>query len=717
MAENTRIVTDLGPPVAAVATGGTVSYTLGGADASFFDLDTATGQLRTKASVVYDHETAETRTVTVTVTATDGSIPTTVEIAIIDEDEPPVIRGPSSVSYEENATTDVGTYTASDPEGESVTPLSLLGIDDDYFELSGAGRLTFKIPPDYETKDSYNVTLSTSDGNLTGALDVVVTVTNVNEAPTVTGDASPSFEEGDPDLVSVYSASDPERSPVTLSLVGTDVDNFELSRLGSPGSCESGSCELGFGRSPDFESAADIGGNNVYKVTVQASDGTNTDTLDVVVTVANVDEEGTVTLSSTQPQMGTELRAVLSDPDGSVSATTWMWERSLSSAGTWSTIGGATEDVFMLKRPVRDYFLRVTASYTDGEGPGKTARAVSANPVQEAPVTNTAPYFPSSETGRREVDENTLKNTLTGREFGEAVAALDDAGDTLTYRLEGTDAASFEIDELSGQLLTEAVLDYEKRRSYSVRVVVTDPSGETARKGVTVTVLNIDEPPDLSGPVAVDYAENRRDMVASYTAVDPEGARIDWTLAGADPDDFTISSRGVLTFGSPPDYEVPTDLGEDNTYEVTVKASDGTYIPTPSRGVTVRVTNLDEDGTVTLMTATSRPQVNTAVVAALDDPDGGISNLVWGWARSTNRRDWIPMDGIGTVSYTPTSDDVGHYLQATATYDDRAGPTKFASAHTAGTVVDPTRPRPPPPPPPAISTAVAATRSQFRPRT
>ena len=261
------------------------------------------------------------------------------------------------------------------------------------------------------------------------------------------------------------------------------------------------------------------------------------------------------------------------------------------------------------------------------------------------------------------------------------------------------------------------MLDYEKKHSYSVRVVVTDTSGETARKGVTVTVLNIDEPPDLSGPVAVDYAENRRDMVASYTAVDPEEVTIVWTLAGDDADDFAIS-RGVLTFGSPPDYEAPTDLGEDNTYEVTVEASDGTYIPTPTQRVTVRVTNLDEDGTVTLMTAPSRPQVNTVVEAALEDPDGVIGTIAWEWARSTNRRDWIPIDGTGTASYTPTGDDVGHYLQATATYDDREGPTKVASAHTAGTVVDPTRPRPPPPPsPPPSPSTTTATRSQFGPRT
>ena len=239
---------------------------------------------------------------------------------------------------------------------------------------------------------------------------------------------------------------------MTLSLAGTDEDNFELSGSGPSGSCVPGSCELRFGELPDFESPADSGSNNVYEVTVRAYDGSSYGTRDVVVTVTNVDEDGTVSLSSVQPQVGTELGAVLSDPDRSVRDVTWVWERSLSSAGGWVTIGGAASDAYTPVDGDEDYFLRVMASYSDGEGSGKTAEGVSANRVQEAPPEpNTAPYFPSSETGRREVDENTLKNTLTGREFGEAVAAIDDnAGDTLTYRLEGTDAASFRIGSLRG---------------------------------------------------------------------------------------------------------------------------------------------------------------------------------------------------------------------------------------------------------------------------
>ena len=39
-----------------------------------------------------------------------------------------------------------------------------------------------------------------------------------------------------------------------------------------------------------------------------------------------------------------------------------------------------------------------------------------------------------------------------------------------------------------------------------------------------------------------------------------------------DAEDLSISSGGVLTFDSPPDYEDPADANTDNVYEVTVEA-------------------------------------------------------------------------------------------------------------------------------------------------
>ena len=87
-------------------------------------------------------------------------------------------------------------------------------------------------------------------------------------------------------------------------------------------------------------------------------------------------------------------------------------------------------------------YLRATASYDDVESAGKSARAVSVNPVRTLTPGNSAPQFPPSETGARSVTEN----TPAGTDIGAAVAATDsNSGDTLTYSLDAAGAASFDI--------------------------------------------------------------------------------------------------------------------------------------------------------------------------------------------------------------------------------------------------------------------------------
>ena len=78
------------------------------------------------------------------------------------------------------------------------------------------------------------------------------------------------------------------------------------------------------------------------------------------------------------------------------------------------------------------------------------------------------------------------------------------SGDTLTYGLQrGTDAASFDIDSMTGQLKAKAPLDYETKTSYMVIVTVTD--GKNAADSVnpavddtirvTITVMDENEAP------------------------------------------------------------------------------------------------------------------------------------------------------------------------------------------------------------------------------
>ena len=82
---------------------------------------------------------------------------------------------------------------------------------------------------------------------------------------------------------------------------------------------------------------------------------------------------------------------------------------------------------------------------------------------------------------------------MAGRDIGNPVAANDANGDTLAYTLGGTDAASFDIDPATGQLMTLAALDYETKGSYEVMVTASDSGGLSDSIDVTITVTNEDE--------------------------------------------------------------------------------------------------------------------------------------------------------------------------------------------------------------------------------
>ena len=133
------------------------------------------------------------------------------------------------------------------------------------------------------------------------------------------------------------------------------------------------------------------------------------------------------------------------------------------------------------------------------------------NDVNETPIPvddtteNTAPAFPSSSTTR-----TIAENTAAGQDIGDAVAATDaDAGDTLTYTLSGADMASFYINAGTGQLMTKAALDFEKKASYTVTVMASDTGGLTDTITVTITVTDVvDEEPVVGDTLLADYDPN-----------------------------------------------------------------------------------------------------------------------------------------------------------------------------------------------------------------
>ena len=544
------------------------------------------------------------------------------------------------------------------------------------------------------------VTAADSSGK-SNVVTVNIAIVDVDETPTFTAglNAISHDEGGDPQVGNAYVVDDPEGTDITWSVGGTDADDFSISSSGV----------LEFQNTPDYEASTDSGRNNVYDITVEATDtGDNTVSRNVRVTVENMEEAGIVILTHTVPEVGANLTASLSDPDRARSVS-WRWYRgnvfvdgppnnttkcSVQSPTDPCEIDRVTSSTYRPTTADEGSHLTAWARYSDGEGSGKTAGLITADTVKPQDPDNVRPQFLTQADvaitrDTREVEEN----TEAGDDVGDSVGATDGdtAQDTLVYSLSGTDAASFDIDSTNGQIKTKAALDYETKKSYRVTVKALDPSGASATMTVTINVMDVDEPPELSakalvavGRGSISFEENQGGEVARYTATGPSAGNVSWRLSRTDASDFSLSSSGVLTFRSTPNFEAPADSNSDNTYEITVTARSGNE--QDELQVTVTVFNVDEMGKVTL--SPTRASIGGLITATLTDPDGTATGISWQWARSRDgATGWANISGTNSNSYRADSDDVGYYLQATASYTDPEGSGKSASAKTAGAVL------------------------------
>ena len=658
--------------------GATVTWDVSGTDADDFRID-STGNLAFDGAPDYEipGDSGGNNVYEVSVDAKDSSLTSSlsVTVTVTPVGEPPVITGTTTIDdYDENDTDDVATYTAVDPEGDTSITWSLAGPDNGDFVIT-AGVLTFLNAPDYERpadsggNNHYEVTVQAVDSNnKRGELHVDVIVTPVDEPPVITGpDRVGDFPENSPTSRQVgrYTASDPEGHTVSLTISGTNISDGDRFTLASNG-------VVTFKESPDYEDQSS------YSVTIRAEAGSHTVNKSVTVNIQNLEEPGTVSLSAVQPQEGTQFTATLEDED-EPTGITWQWYRTSNKGSTGAAITNANSRFYT---PVADdvgSYLRAVASYNDGQGTGKSALAVSANQVQEAPPVLNAPVFPADGDYNRSIREN----LSAGRNVGTPVIATDGNNDRLTYSIPASD--EFEIVDSTGQLRTKVELDYEGREQHFVTVTATDPGGLTDTVTVTVIVEDVDETPMVIGPASLDLVEGTSTgtTLYTYTSTDPDEKGIAFALPGTDSEDFSLSSGGVLTINEVPDYEEPVDSNRDNRYQVTIEAreqGDGTSVG--RLNVTIRVTNLDERGMIE--TNVEEPRVGQTLRLSVEDEDGGENVTEWKWeggqpnspcgtVDNPTVTTWETITGASGRSYTPTVADQGHCIRVTAFYNDGAG--------------------------------------------
>ena len=165
---------------------------------------------------------------------------------------------------------------------------------------------------------------------------------------------------------------------------------------------------------------------------IVASDGANSSKKNVMVEVTDVEEAGKITFSALQPQSGTQFTATLADDDGDEVQTIWQWAKSATKDGSYTDIANATSPTYVPADADDLHYLRAMASYSDDEGPDKTAMMVSDYPVQRVHGTNEPPKFTAA---NLHLELDVEENTSGGRALGRPIMATDGNSDVLTYSL------------------------------------------------------------------------------------------------------------------------------------------------------------------------------------------------------------------------------------------------------------------------------------------
>ena len=565
--------------------------------------------------------------------------------------------------------------------------------------------------------------------------------------------------------VRFFESKDPEGSGIEWSVRGVDAADFEISSAGV----------LTFMESPDFENPTDRGLNlnptaadtgdvneftdpdeftpidNNYQITVSATEmragldaplpAKRTD-IALTVIVGNVDDPGELTLQWLQPEVTVAIGTTLTDPDGDITNLTWTWyiskatEPVIDEDSHWNVITGQIAEAYTPLAVDEGSYLWVHVEYMDPDGAAKDADAKSKNPVRAAVSSgaNASPDF-QDDTDTRSVPES----TAVGDPVGDPVTATDTDNDTLTYELIAVASPSpndgdddfFDIDMATGQITVAQNLDYDSDQGrgtsgnrpddgeYRVTVKATDPSGSTDNITVTITAVNVNEDPVVTGRAELIVAEGTIDItdedavlvyatlpdapgildpagptnqINEYVYEDPE--QLDsiarWTLEGEDAGAFDHSGRfepRYLQFKVAPDFENPTDMNRDNVYEVTLVATDtnplGTGAGIGKVNVWLTVTNVEEAGKV-VFTEGETAYLDEMLVAEVQDPDDkggdlgephqGVHIVSWQWSRSEHKADpddpFVDIPGATTNRYTAESSDRGYFLRSTATYTD-----------------------------------------------
>jgi hypothetical protein len=580
--------------------------------------------------------------------ATSNTATTTVKVNAAPTD---IALSNSTVQEQQPAGTAVGNFSTTDANvGDTFTYTLVAGVgstDNASFQIVG-NQLQTAAPLVLATQSSYSIRVrSTDSGGLFFEKVFVITLDNVNDAPTDIALSPSSVAENQPvgTTVGSFSTTDPDPG-----------DTFTYTLVAGAGSTDNGSFTI-TGNQLQTTAVFDFETKSSYSIRVRSTDSGGLFFEKVfTVTVTDVNEAPTdIALSSSsvaenQPSGTVVGTFTTTDPDaGDTHTYTLVAGVGSTDNGSFTISGNQLQTAAVFDVETKSsYSIRVRSTDAGGLFFEKVFTITVTN-VNEAP-TDIA-LSPAS----------VAENQPSGTTVGTFTTTDPDVGDTFTYTLVAgvgsTDNGSFTIS--GNQLQTAAVFDFETKSSYSIRVRSTDSGSLFFEKVFTITVTNVNEAPTDIALSPTSVAENQPSgtAVGTFTTTDQDaGDTHTYTLVAGvgstDNGSFTISGNTLQT-------SAVFDFETKSSYSIRVRSTDSGSLFF-EKVFTITVTNVNEAPTDIALSPSSvaenQPSGTAVGTFTTTDQDAGDTHtytLVAGVGSTDN--------GSFTIS--------GNTLQTSAVFD------------------------------------------------
>lgn len=467
------------------------------------------------------------------------------------------------------------------------------GPDATYFSLSGEklvfeGTSNYEVPSDANKDNVFEVYVTYASRDVTATQTISIRVTDVAEAPVITTLAISDVMENSIAIATIEAADEDRNTSLTYSLVdsaGAQDENLLI--------IDSASGAIAFLVASNFEAPLDLNSDNTINFSVLVSDGALSAQADYSFAVINENESPVISTTSIADQaegVTSVMTIAASDPDA---GTTLLYslvaseglkdEELLSIDSSSGAIAFVSAPNFEVPGDVgANNTIEFSVKVSDGSLSSTQDFSFTITNVNEAPVLSAATFSIA--------EQSTAVGTIS--------ASDPDGSTSLTYSLaSGSDAIDdglLSINSSTGVVSFLAAPNYESpgdqglNNVYNFTVNVSDGSIVTS-KAYSVSVGNVNEAPVFSIASAQNILENSGSTIV-VTASDPDTSSLTYSLSGSDASKFSISSNGVLSFVSTPDYEAPSDYGSNNVFDLSVSVTDGAY----SSSVTLVITLTDD---------------------------------------------------------------------------------------------------------------------------